>query len=926
MAPKDPNATRVATDTQNSTNDPKPESLQMQPQGALGDQLLKDAASPCGEPTGDKVTASPGGEPTGDKVTASQGGEPTGDKVTASQGGEPTCSLGSASSDETTKDGQTSQGSFKESLPGSITTSNSSSSSVCSDNVKSQTSAKSIDSKALSSVSSTCNAPSRKKKEKHLVGTSENPLDVTELSVDSTSLLELYQNDYFDAYMHMHHLFHRDVAGVHEYLVNLLYSKRTHEEVEFYLPQLCQLSIAKQTRSSLHRFLLDRASNSMNFALQLSWFYQAILEDQHPKVSSLALQMTQETEMVVVNCKLFTPARFTTLDSGQDTELHISAQTVFDRRICVRLILENASQVDKYNTCTPLDMLEKPRLFEKIIHNTFTISCLPSKIKIPSPYARLGNPLDFQVHPSLDSNADIQVELRRLIMKQRRLNYFNTVNSFVKLCMEVSNLLTNEPKRDLRQPLLKQYIEALNEWMLVRRCIVASYEESFAYTGLSLPLKCLGGTAKFTIPFEFLRIVENETNIFFSRKRAPFVIYIEVGNLDEDAAQLSQQGELKASIASFDNLYVFDAIVDDLIERDILGISEVNAMQNPLECIRYAIGMLPQSSIDRMDSIPIASRALRTRNQSKTPKQEQTPKDDINLAEMTPLQVRRFIWPELLHEKKERIRKQSPYGKLQTWDLKAVIIKGGDDLRQENMVSQLLRLFVDIFENAQIPLWLRPMEILVTGSNSGIMEFLNDTASVDVLKRKFNVESVAKIFDALFADNIYEARKNFVESHAAYSVISYLLQVKDRHNGNILLDSMGHVIHIDYGFCLSNCPGNFNFETSPFKLTTEYLDMMGGEASDNFCYFRTLVIRGLLEARKYVDRIVLLVEMMTTANKMPCFVAGTTYTIEALRDRFMLHQSEQTCIDRINGMIDESVNNFRTIQYDKYQRLTNGIK
>jgi phosphatidylinositol kinase/protein kinase (PI-3 family) len=52
-----------------------------------------------------------------------------------------------------------------------------------------------------------------------------------------------------------------------------------------------------------------------------------------------------------------------------------------------------------------------------------------------------------------------------------------------------------------------------------------------------------------------------------------------------------------------------------------------------------------------------------------------------------------------------------------------------------------------------------------------------------------------------------QKKKNFVQSLVGYSLITYLLQVKDRHNGNIMIKQDGSILHIDYGFFMTNTPG-----------------------------------------------------------------------------------------------------------------------
>jgi phosphatidylinositol 4-kinase len=90
-----------------------------------------------------------------------------------------------------------------------------------------------------------------------------------------------------------------------------------------------------------------------------------------------------------------------------------------------------------------------------------------------------------------------------------------------------------------------------------------------------------------------------------------------------------------------------------------------------------------------------------------------------------------------------------------------------------------------------------------------------------------------------------------------------IISLNCRHNGNILLSSEGHLIHIDFGFILSTSPRNLGFETSPFKLTGEFVEVMGGLGSDMFEYFKILMLQGLVAARKHMEKILSLVEIMS---------------------------------------------------------------
>ncbi|XP_012571932.1 phosphatidylinositol 4-kinase beta 1 isoform X2 [Cicer arietinum] len=286
---------------------------------------------------------------------------------------------------------------------------------------------------------------------------------------------------------------------------------------------------------------------------------------------------------------------------------------------------------------------------------------------------------------------------------------------------------------------------------------------------------------------------------------------------------------------------------------------------------------------------------------------------------------------ELWEVKKERIKKASIHGNLPGWDLRSVIVKSGDDCRQEHLAVQLISHFYDIFQEAGLPLWLRPYEVLCTSSYTALIETIPDTASLHSIKSRYpNISSLREFFIAKYQEDSPSfklAQRNFVESMAGYSLVCYLLQVKDRHNGNLLLDEEGHIIHIDFGFMLSNSPGGVNFESAPFKLTRELLEVMDSDAeglpSEFFDYFKVLCIQGFLTCRKHAERIILLVEMLQESG-FPCFKGGPR-TIQNLRKRFHLSLTEEQCVSLVLSLISSSLDAWRTRQYDYYQKVLNGI-
>lgn len=175
-----------------------------------------------------------------------------------------------------------------------------------------------------------------------------------------------------------------------------------------------------------------------------------------------------------------------------------------------------------------------------------------------------------------------------------------------------------------------------------------------------------------------------------------------------------------------------------------------------------------------------------------------------------------------------------------------VMFKSGDDLRQDMLTLQLLRIMDDVWLQQGLDLGLTPYRVIATGVNElqeglGMIEVVLNADTTAGIQHEFGGGAMGAfkqtpLYDYLAKHNPGEAelaaaRERFMRSSAGYCVATYIMGIGDRHNGNIMVTKDGHLFHIDFGHFLGNFKSKFGYkrERTPFVFTPEMAYVIGGK-------------------------------------------------------------------------------------------------
>jgi phosphatidylinositol 3-kinase len=249
---------------------------------------------------------------------------------------------------------------------------------------------------------------------------------------------------------------------------------------------------------------------------------------------------------------------------------------------------------------------------------------------------------------------------------------------------------------------------------------------------------------------------------------------------------------------------------------------------------------------------------------------------------------------------------------LQNFD---VIFKCGDDIRQDQLVIQIIQILDAMLKQNGLDLCLTPYTVLATSVSDGFVEKVPNVETLQTVQR--DMGGVVRYLQSKnhAPDAHKRALHRFVKSCAGYCVITFLLGIGDRHLENLLITTDGRLLHIDFGFIFGNDPKPF---PPPMKINKEMVDAFGGVQSEGYASFKKYCCSAYIIIRKHAKLILSLLLLMVDASIPQIWDGKVDRRVNVLKvqEKLRLELSDAEATQYIQNVIADSVGSVFTNLWD----------
>ncbi|XP_029615525.1 phosphatidylinositol 4,5-bisphosphate 3-kinase catalytic subunit alpha isoform [Salmo trutta] len=248
-----------------------------------------------------------------------------------------------------------------------------------------------------------------------------------------------------------------------------------------------------------------------------------------------------------------------------------------------------------------------------------------------------------------------------------------------------------------------------------------------------------------------------------------------------------------------------------------------------------------------------------------------------------------------------------------------VIFKNGDDLRQDMLTLQIIKIMENIWQNQGLDLRMLPYGCLSIGDCVGLIEVVKNSYTIMQIQCKGGLKGALQfnsntlhhwIKDKNRGEGYDRAIDLFTRSCAGYCVATFILGIGDRHNSNIMVKENGQLFHIDFGHFLDHKKKKFGYkrERVPFVLTQDFLIVISKGVQEctktkEFERFQEMCYKAYLSIRQHASLFINLFSLLLGCG-MPELQSFDD--IAYLRKTLALEKSQQEALEYFTKQMNDA--------------------
>jgi phosphatidylinositol-4,5-bisphosphate 3-kinase catalytic subunit alpha/beta/delta len=266
-----------------------------------------------------------------------------------------------------------------------------------------------------------------------------------------------------------------------------------------------------------------------------------------------------------------------------------------------------------------------------------------------------------------------------------------------------------------------------------------------------------------------------------------------------------------------------------------------------------------------------------------------------------------------------------------------LIFKHGDDLRQDMLTLQILKLMDLIWKSEGLDMKMQVYDCFSTGCKTGFIEVIKDAMTLFKIqmeggrKGRYQIDT-SQLFKWICLNNADENLLNkavdlFTKSCAGFSVATFILGIGDRHPDNLMVSKEGRLFHIDFGHFLGHFKTKYGIkrERTPFVLTEDFTKVITKGSinpieSPEFKKFQVICENAYMMIRRYSHLIVNLFILMLSSD-MP--ELQSIEDIMFLRKTLAIDESDEKALEFFRQKFVESYKHSYTTKIDWFAHALN---